>query len=438
MSNFVEKSSNRYELSEFQACVVAKVVLVGIFASVMVGIALGMHHSVPEQDIIATESFDLAFAEESQKISYDVFDNPPRLFGGNMIIASPGKSVDGIRGAGSISVIDPDTNSLLYTIHNPEPTKNTSFGRNIGISDSYILVSVQGKASSVYDDDDEDNPAKIYVFDGKTGKLLHTIKNPNKDNSDVSFRSSFSGIGSIGDRIVAGSYFDDFDGFPTHVMHVFDGKTGSLLYTINSPIPGSVSFGETFETFDGKIAAYTRDENPNDQKIDDAIHIFDGKTGTLLYTINAPHTNTYRDFGRHLTIVDNNIVVGVPVWDYVDHFSGIIHVFDGNTGSLLYTINDPEETERDLDKKFGPYVVPAGSNIAVRSNEMVYIFEGNTGELLHTVNGPNLSNTELDVIVDLLDDENNNSMTGYFFFILAIGAVTGAAAAGLSGFKTRK
>lgn len=422
----------------FQACVVAKVAIAGIFVSVMIGIVLGMHNSVSEQNVIATESFDLAFAEEPSKISYDMFENPPKLFGNNMIIASPGKSVDGVWGAGNISVIDPDTNSLLYTIRNPESDKNISFGRNIGISDSYILVGVQGKASSVYENDD-DNPAKIYVFDGKTGKLLHTIKNPNNDNPEAKFSSSFSGIGAIGDTVVAGSYFDDLDGFPTHVMYVFDGKTGSLLHTIDSPIPGSVSFGETLETFDGKIAVYTRDENPNDQKIDDAIYVFDGKNGSLLYAVNDPIPDVKGDFGRHLIIADNNIVVGVPLWNSDNHHSGLIHVFDGNSGSLLSTIKDPADTPRDFDRQFGQYMVPVGDNIAVRSNESVYIFEGSTGELLHTVDGRNLSNVEFDMIVDILDNKDaDNIMIGYFFVILVIGAVAGASVSGLSRFKIRK
>ena len=414
---------------------VARTVILGIFTSVIVGTILGASVHIIDQDIVPTESFGLAFAEKDFVLTYDVFDNPPKFFGDNMIITSPGKSVDGVWGAGSISVIDPDTNSLLYTIHNPEPAKNIRFGSNIEISDSYILVSTQGKVSSVYDDD---KPAKIYVFDGKTGMLLHAIKNPDEGNSDVNFRSSFSGIGAIGDTIVTGSYFDDFDGFPTHVIHIFDGKTALLLYTIDSPIPGSVSFGETFETFDGKIAVYTRDENPNDQKIDDVIHVFDGNTGVLLYTISDPSTDTNYDFGNSFIIVDGNIVVGVPVWGSENSFSGVVHVFDGNTGSLLSTITDPGETPRDFDRQFGKYVVSAGDNIAIRSNNMVYIFEGNTGELLHTVESQNMSNVELDMIVDLLDNENNSPMIYYFFVLLVIGAIAGAVAAGLSGFKPRK
>jgi len=373
-----------------------------------------------------------AFAEESG-ITYDVFDNPPKFFGDNMIIASPGKSINGVQGAGSISVIDVNTNSLLYTINNPEPTKNDLFGRNIAISDSYIIVGVQEK-TPVYGNYIS---AEIYVFDGKTGSLLHTIKSPNEDKSEIKFNGSFGrSIVSIGDDIAAGSYIPNSDNFATHLIHVFDGKTGSLLYTINSPIPDSVSFGEVFESFDGKLAVYTRDEDPNDEKIDDAIHVFDGKTGSLLYTINDPSTNTDSDFGIHFTIVNDNIVVGVPVWGSDNRFSGVIHVFDGNTGSLLSTINDPEETERDFDRRFGEYVVPAGNNIAVRSSGMVYIFEGTTGELLYTVDHPNLSNVELDMIVDSLDGDDDT--TDYLFVILAVGAISGGIALGIVVFKRRK
>jgi hypothetical protein len=370
-----------------------------------------------------------AFAEESG-ITYDVFDNPPKFFGDNLIIASPGKSIDGVLNAGGISVIDVSTNSLLYTINNPDPTEHDVFGRNIAISDSYIIVGVQGK-TPVYGNYIS---SEIYVFDGKTGSLLYTIKNPNEGRSDIKFQSSFGrSIVSIGDDIAAGSYIPNSDNFATHLLHVFDGKTGSLLYTLDSPIPGSVSFGEVFESFDGKLAVYTRDEDPNDEKIDDAIYVFDGKTGSLLYTINDPSTNTDSDFGVYFTIINDNIVVGVPVWGSDNRFSGVIHVFDGNTGSLLSTINDPEETERDFDRRFGEYVVPAGNNIAVRSSGVVYIFEGTTGELLYTVDHPNLSNVELDMILDSLD-----GLTDYSLIILAVSVVVGGVALGIFMFKKMK
>ena len=412
---------------------VTRTITIGIIASVIVGIALGMHYPVSEGNTIVTESFDSAFADEDFELTYDIFDNPPNFFGTNIVVSSPGKSVDGIWGAGNISVIDTDTNSLLYTIHNPEPDKNSRFGRNIGISDSYILVAVHGKTIG-YDDY---FPAKIYVFDGKTGNLLHTIKNPNDEKSDTRFHSAFSGIGAVGDTIVAGSYFDEFDDFPTHIIHVFDGKTGSLLYTMDSPIPGSVSFGEKFESFDGKIAVHTRDEDPNDKKSDDAIHVFDGKTGSLLYTITDPETDFAGDFGSRFIIVNDKIVVSMPMWHSDNYSSGVIHVFDGKTGSLLYTINDPRETGINYDKTFGNYIAPAGDNIAVRSNEMVYVFKGNTGELLHTVDHPNLTNVELEMIMDLPDD-NDEETFDYFFVILVVGIISGAVTAGIVAFKRRK
>ena len=179
--------------SKFLLCMVAGLIVVSYFTA-------------------DTESADLAFAAESG-ITYDVFVNPPQFFGDSMmIIASPGKNTGNAQNAGSISVIDVNTNSLLYTINNPEPTENDLFGRHIA----------------------------------------------------------------------------------------------SLLYTIDSPILGSVSFGETFESFDGKLAVYTRDANPNDEKMMMSSMSLTEKQASLLYTINDPLANTDSDFGRHFTIVDDN------------------------------------------------------------------------------------------------------------------------------------
>ena len=366
-----------------------------------------------------------AFAEESG-ITYDVFDNQPIFFGDNLLIASTGKSVNGIQDAGSISVIDVDTNSLLYTINNPEPTKNDRFGRNIAISDDYIIVGMQRK-TPVYG---TYISAGIYVFDGKTGTLLHTIKNPDEDKSDIKFHSTFGrNIGTLGDNIVAGSYFSKSDDSETNLIHVFNGKTGSLLYTINSPVSNAITFGQIFESFDNKLAVHTMDETPNDN----LIHVFDGETGASLYTIDDTRITT-DDYARiTITIVNDNIVVGVPVGSFNNQFSGTIHVFEGNTGSLLFTINDPKETESNFDMRFGEYVVPAGNNIAVRSSETVYIFEGSTGELLHTVEHPSLSNVELAILVDSFDDAPDNS-----FIILVAVVVFGGIVLSVILFRKRK
>ena len=382
----------------------------------------------------------IAFAEEESGITYDVFDNPPVFFGDSMIIASTGKSVDGVQGAGGISVIDVNTNSLLYTISNPEPNKNDLFGRNIVISDSYIIVSV--KENSM--DPLISIPPKIYVFDGKTGSLLYTISNPNEDDeSDIKFPGSGAfgrKIGSIGDNVIASSYIQTSDYSQTQLIHVFDGKTGSLINTINSPIPDSTSFGNVFESFDGKLAVYTRDKDPNDKNYDNAIHVFDAKNGSLLYTINDTSTSEYTNFGSHLTIINDNIVVGVP--EYINRNSslGEIQIFDGETGSLLSTINAPAENNMDFDRVFGNVIVPAGNNIAVRSGEMVYIFGGITGELLYTVDQPNLSNLELDRIVDSLEEGDT---TDYPSLILIAGIavcviVLGVIVVGEIVFKKRK
>jgi hypothetical protein len=110
----------------------------------------------------------------------------------------------------------------------------------------------------------------------------------------------------------------------------------------------------------------------------------------MVYTITSPRGEQEdRLFGWDVGIVGDNIVASSKAAAYPDQTnpSDIVYVFDGNTGSLLYTIDDPVP---DVYDAFGPVFTDVGNNLAVSHDNTnsfdpikntIYVFEG-TGDVL--------------------------------------------------------
>lgn len=293
-----------------------------------------------------------------------------------------------------------------------------------------LTILVDDKLVFLTEDKNNSDIAKsISVVDTKTGSLLYKIEHPFGDVSDEWFGKH---IASFGSNIAASSSFIDPDTDKWITMvHVFDGNTGELLYTIDNPVPESMFFGYTLTSIGNNLAVYASDKDPNDDKYDNVVHVF-GNSGSLLYTIENP--DEYGDFGRHLATINDKILVNVLDRDNGEDLPEVIYAFEGKTGELLYTIEYPKQTTPHPDESYGRSTVISGNNIVVRSDNQVHIFDGDTGKLRHTVDHPVTTNSELQMILDSLDDDTiDNSL-----LILISGIVSGAIAFGIIVFMRRK
>ncbi len=126
-------------------------------------------------------------------------------------------------------------------------------------------------------------------------------------------------------------------------------------------------------------------------------------------------------FGKHLAEVNDNLVVGVPTYNYDEDnpISGYIYVFDGDTGDLLFTIDYPEENLHDVE--FGAYLTAVGDNIALRSighdsegpaTDLIYIFDGKTGELLLTIDEQILRDQNSALYISSVNNDENLVISG--------------------------
>ncbi|MCA9425857.1 MAG: FG-GAP repeat protein, partial [Candidatus Omnitrophica bacterium] len=190
--------------------------------------------------------------------------------------------------------------------------------------------------------------------------VIHTLVSPNETtNGDFgSAVGSLPDVNSDGvDDIVVGALGESL---LQGKSYIFDGASGALLRTLNSPTPitgGQFGFsvsGVPDTNGDGRgdvvVGAYK--EDPGDSPYDAGrVHLFDGSTGELIFSLQSPDegiasgarwfgyvirgSDDINGDGRGETLVGE--IYGGP------GTSGQVHIFSGSNGDLLYTLVSPNE-----------------------------------------------------------------------------------------------
>ena len=343
---------------------VAKIGSAGIIiTAIAVTVLAGAPFSVSEQDTSGIGYFGLAFAKDFE-LTYDAFQPSSSVLVENRLV-----------------FLTPDTTST----------------------------------SSI-------TPNTVSVVDTTNGSLLYKIENPSQDVKDDWFGDH---VEFDGNNIATGSVFlDPGTKKWASMVRIFDGNTGELLYTIDDPIPENLHFGYAFEYVGNHLAVYSGDDDPNDD-YGNMIHVFDNDDGSLLYTIDDPHS--HRDFGRNLAAFEDMLLVFVNDFNS-DKTTESIYSFDIKDGSLLYTI-DNLYTHRD----FGGPALITNDNLVVRTDNAMSVYDINTGELLHTQDGFVTTNSELLTILYSINNPNESIL-----ILVAMVVVIGVSILGIVLFKKLK
>ena len=248
----------------------------------------------------------------------------------------------------------------VVEIVSPSPTANHYFGHSIAVAGTNIVVGAADTA---------------YLVDPTTGAVLQTYPNP---GSPTGFYYGQS-VAVVGTKVVIPAPQD---------VEVFDLATGTLLLSIPLPSPN--------DAFNATVAALGNDilvGAPGDDTAGDsagAVYLFDGTTGALLQTFLNPDPdpgepdNVLDEFGRTIAAVGGNVLVGDAYNDGATLRNlGTVYLFDGATGALLLTIQDPSPTPQ-FDDFFGLAVAALGSNLVVTAAHAAYLLDGTTGAVLQT------------------------------------------------------
>ena len=269
---------------------------------------------------------------------------------------------------------------LLLTLNNPFPQADAAFGCAVagagdvnqdGVPDFIIGAFGQGERGSARDLvgwqdrlgvggahnlSQDAGSGQGFVFSGKDGQLLYVLLAP-QPQAGAAFGWSVTSIGDVTqdgiNELAVGAPAQDREGR----VFVFNGRNGSLLRTLRSPPQSSgMAFGWAVAAIgdlntDGTPeilvgAPYTSQGEGTSQG---RVYVFSGQTGTLLYTLDDPYPQAGATFGWHVASggdlnQDNvpDILVGAPHKDVATRrFEGVAFAFSGEDGSLLFTLNNP-------------------------------------------------------------------------------------------------
>ena len=182
----------------------------------------------------------------------------------------------------------------------------------------------------------------------------------------------------------------------SHSANAF-AEPGDLLFTIENPGLKKDMFSSSLATLGDLIIVGASGKGVDGIVGAGSLYVFDGTTGELKFTIDNPDPKRGDGFGRHMIATDNYIAVGLDIQNKIDvGHKGKIFVFD-DAGSLLHVIENPNEPA--FDDWFGDQISSHGDKIVSGSIfpdvngepvSLVYMFD-ELGNLKHT-----LKNSESD------------------------------------------
>ena len=174
--------------------------------------------------------------------------------------------------------------------------------------------------------------------------------------------------------VISGTVFDDLDhdgqldpgepgleGWSVRLQRV--GSTNTPDLTIQNPTPDAWSEFGRFVSFVGdNVVVGSHYDDVSGFADSGAVYLFDGASGRLLQTLTSPHPAEGDRFGRAVAGTDNRVLVGAPLDDTKAWNAGAVYVFDGTTGELLQSFFSPTP---DVDAQFGRDVTAVGDRILI-------------------------------------------------------------------------
>jgi hypothetical protein len=239
-----------------------------------------------------------------------------------------------------------------------------------------------------------------------SASLSQTIDNPNDYGTSASDQFGSYGIATSGNYTIVGARGEDTASDPsTGRAYIFNNSTGALVHTLDNPnahgTGNSDEFGYSVAISGNYAAVGARGESSaaSNTYASGKAYIFNVSTGSLLFTLSNPNdygTALEDQFSAKMAMSGDYLIVGAWGEDYSGgNSTGKAYIFNVTTGALVHTIDNPDDA---ANAAFGYAVGISGNNAIVGAqgassySGKAYIFNVTSGALVHTLDNPNAYN----------------------------------------------
>jgi len=313
------------------------------------------------------------------------FGDAVAMNGTTAVVGAMGETVNGLGDAGRVYIFNARTGTLLHTLSSPNAQGGGYFGDSVAVSGTLVVVGAFSEAA-----DGVDGAGHVYTFDARTGALLQTFTSPNAE-SGGGFGYQVAISGNI---LIAGAYDETVNGNQySGRVYIFNASTGALSHTLTSPGPGGF-FGNSVAIGGSTLVVGAPGESVKGMYGAGHAYTFNAITGDLIKTLTSPNKIQSGRFGDSVAISRNTVVVGAPDETVGDQWgAGRAYTFNGVTGARLRTFTSSYPTEFvefgiSVAIGRGTVFVTEATGGAVNSGA-VYTFTSRTGALVRVLSSPN-------------------------------------------------
>lgn len=154
--------------------------------------------------------------------------------------------------------------------------------------------------------------------------------------------------------------------------------SGTLLHTLSNPNnynnPANDNFGTMIAADGDYVAISATGEDDASGSSVGIVYVYSIRTGTLLYTLNNPNatgTAAADVFGKSLAAHNGILLASADGEDVGGSNSGSVYVFDFATGTLIRTIANPNAYGTVDSDSFGNISAISGSGVGIHGNYII-------------------------------------------------------------------
>lgn len=299
---------------------------------------------------------------------YGQFGDAVALMQGDMLVGARGQK----RGSwyeGAAYLVDGQTGAVQTTFRRPVPQDYDMFGLSVaGLGGQVLVGDPRLYVGAEY-------VGAAYLFDATTGQVVRTFSNPQPQRHDYfGYR-----VAALGQNVLVSALQEDGRNGTVYLMNA---TTGGVIRAFQPPDPSKAwQFGESLTAWGNYVLIGCPDYDSQDLTNSGAAFLFDGSTGQLLHTFESPMSVAYGNFGEAIAISGSKVLIGDAAADRA-------YLYDAESQELELTLID----QWDDRGSFGSQVAFADNMLLVATSYgPVRAFDADSEALLGAIDVPGAS-----------------------------------------------